>query len=430
MLHFILVILLVVVCSLYYFPVSLQVLPTVNSKMIVAAVGLALFCMERLKRKSPSIRKELFLILVVGLVFSLSSYFSVVYNSTNDMVYATYFVSMCVWLGGAYCVIYLLRLMYGEVSVHTVFLYLGLVCAGQCVIAVMIDNVPALQYFVDNTITGIDPEYFEKNPRLYGIGASFDTAGIRFSCVLLGLAYMIKENVSQAKRNFYIVLFLIIGAVGNMISRTTVVGVAVACAYLLLSSMSLHKIHIMITARGLLWTVGLCMAIIALSYAGLYMYDTMPGVHSAFDYGFEGFINLFETGRFSTHSSDLLVKSIGDIVPDNAKTWMIGDGYFADPYDPKKFYMGTDLGYVRFFFYCGIIGFAVFLFYFICCTYVLCKRWRNLTMFFMLLLVIQLIVWIKIPTDIFCFYALLLLADNNKERVYDTKENTLLLVEQ
>ena len=47
----------------------------------------------------------------------------------------------------------------------------------------------------------------------------------------------------------------------------------------------------------------------------------------------------------------------------------------------------------------------------------------------MLLLVIQFIVWIKIPTDIFCFYALLLLADNNKERVYDTKENTLLLAQ-
>ena len=120
---------------------------------------------------------------------------------------------------------------------------------------------------------------------------------------------------------------------------------------------------------------------------------------------------------------------IGDIWPDNAKTWIIGDGYFADPYDPKKFYMGTDMGYVRFFFYCGVIGFFIFLTYFVCCTYILCKRWHKLTMLFMLLLVIQFIVWIKIPTDIFCFYALLLLADNNKERVYDTKENTLLLAQ-
>lgn len=30
---------------------------------------------------------------------------------------------------------------------------------------------------------------------------------------------------------------------------------------------------------------------------------------------------------------------------------------------------------------------------------------------------IQLIVWVKIPTDIFCFYALLLLADTQQDEV-------------
>lgn len=414
MIRIISVILLVVVCSLYYFPVSLQVLPSVNSKMVMAAVGLALLGWERLRCKSTSIRKDLFPILVMGILFSLSSFFSVVYNSTDDMVYVTYFVSMCVWLGGAYCVAYLLRWMYGEVSLHTVFLYLGMMCAGQCIIAVMIDNMPVLANIVNTVFVGVDLEYFEKNPRLYGIGAGFDTAGIRFSCVLLGLAYMMKEDVSRAKKNFYILLFLIIGAIGNMISRTTAVGIAVACAYLFLSSVSLRRMDIFITAKGLLWTVGGCAMLVLLYYAGIYMYNTMPGVQAAFDYGFEGFINFVETGRFSTNSSDLLVNSIGDILPDNMKTWIIGDGYFADPYDPEAFYMGTDMGYVRFFFYCGVTGFIIFLFYFICCTYVLCKRWRNLTMFFILLFVIQLIVWVKIPTDIFCFYALLLLTDSQK----------------
>ena len=396
--HILSVILLVIACSLYYFPVSLQALPSLNSKMVAAAIGLILFSWEHLKRKSASIRKDLFSILMLGLIFSLSSYFSVTYNSTNDMVYVSYFVSMCVWLGGAYCVLYLLRLIHGEVTLHTVFLYLGIMCAGQCVIAILIDNIPALANFVNTVFVGADPEYFEKNPRLYGIGAGFDTAGIRFSCVLLGLAYMMKENVSRAKKNFYILLFLIIGAIGNMISRTTVVGIAVACAYLFLSSVSLRRINFFITAKGLLWTVGGCAMLVLLYYAGIYMYNTMPGVHAAFDYGFEGFINLVETGRFSTHSSDLLVNSIGDILPDNVKTWIIGDGYFADPYDPNKFYMGTDMGYIRFVFYCGIIGLVIFLVYFICCTYVLCKRERGLKLFFFCLFVIQLIVWIKIPT--------------------------------
>lgn len=75
MIRIISVILLVVVCSLYYFPVSLQVLPSVNSKMVMAAVGLVLFGWERLRRKSTSIRKDLFPILVIGILFSLSSFF-------------------------------------------------------------------------------------------------------------------------------------------------------------------------------------------------------------------------------------------------------------------------------------------------------------------------------------------------------------------
>ena len=43
----------------------------------------------------------------------------------------------------------------------------------------------------------------------------------------------------------------------------------------------------------------------------------------------------------------------------------------------------------------------------------LCKRDKTMWLFFVSLLIVQLIVWIKIPTDIFCFYALLLLSDYN-----------------
>lgn len=409
-------ILLIIICSLYYFPFSFQALPTVNSKMVVAVLGLIFFGWERIKRKSLSIRKDLLLVLCIGLVFSLWSFFSVVYNSTDDMVFATYYVSMCVWLGGAYCVIYLLRQMYGKVALQTLIIYMGIMCAVQCVIAVMIDNIPILQNAVDNAITGIDPEYFEKNPRLYGIGVGFDTAGIRFSCVLLSLAYMIKVSASLIKKNLYILLFLLIGVVGNMISRTTIVGIAIAGSYLLLSSISLRKVVITITSKRISWVVGLCVILFILYNAGIYLYNSMPGVRAAFDYGFEGFINFYKTGSFTTHSSDLLIDSIGDIVPDNVKTWVIGDGYFADPYDPYKFYMGTDMGYLRLIFYCGLVGLFIFATYFACCTYVLCKRDMKLTLFFICLFMIQLIVWIKIPTDTFCFYALVLLSDGQEHQ--------------
>ena len=408
----ILITLLIIICSLYYFPLALNALPSLNSKMVLAVMGLVFFAWDHMKHKSPVIRRDIFPVLLLGLLFSLSSYFSVVYNATSDFVFATYFVSMCVWLGGAYCVVFLLKKMYGVVTFETVFLYLAFVCAGQCVVAVLIDNISALENFVNTVFVGAGEEYFEKNPRLYGIGAGFDTAGIRFSCVLLGLAFLIKKETAAVRKNFYIFLFLIIGIIGNMVSRTTVVGLAVGCVYMLI--MSGAWLRARITSRNLLFCIGLCVLLLLLYRVGVYMYDTMPGVRKAFDYGFEGFINLYETGEFSTHSSDLLLSHITDIYPDNTKTWFIGDGYFADPYNPNAFYMGTDMGYIRYIFYCGLLGLSIFLAYFICSTYVLCRHDKKMRPFFICLLIVQLIVWIKIPTDIFCFYALLLLSDYNE----------------
>lgn len=420
--HILSIIILAIICSCYYFPITLNVLPSVNSKMFIAALGLLVFVWEHVKNRAPSIRKEMFPVLILGLLFSLSSYFSVAYNSTNDFVYATYFVSMSVWLGGAYFVIYMLRKVYGTVTLKTICFYLAIMCAGHCILAVIIDNVPILADMIDTVFVQVEKEYFEKNPRLYSIGVGFDTAGIRFSCVLLGTAYLIKKAVTNAERNFYIVLFLIIGSIGNMISRTTVVGLAVACVYLFFSFGYWLKARL--SLKNILWVVGSFLLVISLIYVGNYLYANSQGFRDSFDYGFEGFINLYHTGSFSTHSSDLLVNSIGDILPDNVKTWIIGDGYFADPFDPRFFYMGTDMGYIRFIFYCGIIGLAVFLAYFICCTYVLCKREKNLNFFFLCLFIIQLIVWIKIPTDIFCFYALILLLDAQNTKEYSV-ENQL-----
>lgn len=58
------------------------------------------------------------------------------------------------------------------------------------------------------------------------------------------------------------------------------------------------------------------------------------------------------------------------VFPDNLKTWIIGDGYFSNPYntDPfyigtrsRGYYMGTDVGYLRFIFYFGLIGLSAFI---------------------------------------------------------------------
>ena len=171
-----------------------------------------------------------------------------------------------------------------------------------------------------------------------------------------------------------------------------------------------------LTRRHFLWGVGVSAAFCVLAGVIYYAYHHVASLRGSMEYGFEGFINFFRTGEFSTHSSDLLFSYWFEIWPDNLKTWLIGDGYFADPTGKEMFYAGTDAGYSVFVFYCGLVGLALFATYFAYCSHAVYRREGAHRLFFLAVLAVQLIVWVKIPTDIFCFYTLLLLADSSRPR--------------
>ena len=77
--------------------------------------------------------------------------------------------------------------------------------------------------------------------------------------------------------------------------------------------------------------------------------------------------------------------------------------------------MGTDVGYLRFIFYFGLIG-LVAISAVMCKAVFICGRkfeaWRAL---FLMLLAVNFIVWFKVSTDIFLVFALFLMADREEE---------------
>lgn len=76
--------------------------------------------------------------------------------------------------------------------------------------------------------------------RLYGIGAALDPAGVRFSIVLLLIVYLLceDEGVKQVRWKTFACLFafFVIAVIGNMISRTTSVGLFLGIVYLICST--------------------------------------------------------------------------------------------------------------------------------------------------------------------------------------------------
>ena len=404
--------------SCYFFPFEFTFLPGVNTKMAMAGVGLVLYVLDLAKGRAPQINKDGFQIAVIAALVSLCGLASVIINNTNDYTYATYIVSMFVWLGGAYTAVKIVKWLHGFVSVELICNYLIGVCVGQCVLALMIDSIPSFKALVDSYVVGfdfVDTDRLTRAGRLYGIGAALDVAGTRFSTILVVIAVMLQSLSESRYYKFillYLVAFIFISVVGNMMARTTIVGLVISLSYLILKSgvlsMSLRKD----SARVWMYLVGaLCVAIPIITY----LYSTNQQFYDNIRFGFEGFFSIAETGKWETNSNNILKDMI--VFPDNWKTWLIGDGYFDNPTFRDPYYVGaphggfyknTDIGYLRFLFYFGVLGLSTFVVYFCKVAKTCVGRFPRYADMFIMLLSINMIVWLKVSTDIFVVFALFL----------------------
>lgn len=410
----------IVITSLYFFPID--VTTGVNTKMLIAACGLLVF-MIKLAQKKIFLEKNYIVLSLSALVVSLCGVLSMWYNDTADTAYATYIVSMWVWLGGAYFVVNLIKFVHGKDSVLLLCNYLIAICVLQCVLALAIDMNPAVKTFVDSIYPG--GAYYAEHERLYGIGAALDVAGSRFSAALImitciGLTY--GNKLRKTWLALYVLSFLIIAVLGNMVARTTTIGVILSLLYLLFVTSRRGGADESISKKILWkWLIVIMLLVVPVI---VHYYKSNPIINDNIRFAFEGFFSLVEEGKWEVHSNDMLQNMY--VFPDNVKTWIIGDGYFDNPKltDPyytgdmrTAFYMGTDVGYLRFIFYFGVLGLVAFMSFF-CKTARLCmKRLMEFKHMFILLLLLNFIIWFKVATDIFVVFALFLCltASKNEE---------------
>lgn len=422
--------------SCYFFPFEFTFLPGVNTKMAMAGVGLVLYLLELARGRAPRISKDGSSIAMIAVLVSFCSFLSTVINNTNDYTYVTYVVSMFVWLGGAYMAIRIVKSLHGYVSVELLCNYLIGVCAAQCVLALMINSLPAFKALVDQFVVGfdfVDTETMTEANRLYGIGAALDVAGTRFASVLVVIAVMLqRSSVSRYKKYIwlYLAAFILISVVGNMMARTTTVGVSVAIIYWLVSSgvlwMYLRKNSVRI------WTSLLILLSISLPVI-VHLYSVDEQFHDNIRFAFEGFFSLAETGQWETTSNNVLKDMV--VFPDNAHTWLVGDGYILNPSinDPyyvgptySGFYKDTDIGYLRFIFYFGLLGLSAFIYYFYKVAKTCVLRFPKYATMFWLILAINMIIWLKVSTDIFLVFAIFLCVSKEENDAYEKQyENSL-----
>lgn len=431
MIKYIFIICTLVLTSLYYFPFWFTALPGMNTKLMLAVAGLVILGLKNSKERSAALDKTLVSLVAFATVFSLICFLSTVYNATTDLSYATYFISMAVWLSGAYAVCQTIQAVHGKISFPLLSHYLIGICVIQCFLALLIDNNPSFKALVDAHILQ-GQEFLTEVKRLYGIGAMLDTAGIRFSIALVLLSYLITSEETKNQRYLlpvYLFAFAILLIIGNMMARTTIVGVALGLALILYRQLMMKE-NPPFTVKEIV--TGILIVLVVVLPITTYFYQTDPAIRSNIRFGFEGFFSLVERGEWQVGSNEQLKSMV--VFPESTKTWLIGDGYFnnpvaTDPYFTGRviggYYMGTDVGYLRFLFYCGITGLAAFSL-FICHAAILCiKRFPDKKMLFSFLLLVNFIVWLKVSTDIFLIFALFLMMGNKDKEDLDTHKNVI-----
>ena len=402
------------IVSFFYFPVTFTFFPVSNTKNLLGAVGIVCMGWVLLKKKEFRLPKELLVLLLLSSVVSIVALFSIVYNQTPDTSYVSYIVSAIIWLSGAFAVCCCIWWTHGRVDVPLVVNYLAGVCVFQCVVAMGIQYVPAIQIFVD-TIVEQGQVLLKDLNRIYGFGASLDVGGSRFAAALVAISFLMVQKPEDRGgiSQFWLVLaFVVITIIGNMIARTTLVGVGVGLAYVILSELYrlvANKRDSEYRSPIAAWA-GVLLIIVPLA---VILYHTNEPFHELMRFGFEGFFSIFEEGEFGTSSTDKLETMI--VWPEELRTWVIGDGYFENQRNDANyigeatregFYMGTDIGYLRFIFYFGVIGLLAISAVMVYAGVISVKSFPKYAHIFMMGVLCNFIIWLKVSTDLFPFLSI------------------------
>ena len=169
-----------IIVSFYYFPFEFSFLPGLNTKMGLAVIGVFLAVLNLIRKRGVVFPHNLVRVVAFAVLVSVIGMVAVISNNTPDYAYATYFVSMTVWLSGAYAVCSLIKRVHKTLTIEKIAIYLTAVCVVQCILALIIDANVAVKNLVDTYIMQ-EQDFLTEVERLYGIGASLDTAGVRFS---------------------------------------------------------------------------------------------------------------------------------------------------------------------------------------------------------------------------------------------------------
>jgi hypothetical protein len=190
--------------------------------------------------------------------------------------------------------------------------------------------------------------------RLFGFGAFGAPMGMIFAFILVLISIVLKKYILTFKEIlFYFISYFFILLIGMISSRSTAVGLIIS--FFVFLSYKKYSVKINFLYNRLLYMIIAVFVLIIIFSFCLNMLH-MKDIEKYTNFGYR----LLEKKEFmrNLHLYFGLQK-----FPDSLKTWIIGDGLWADPSNPTmSYYAGTDAGYSRMIYYFGLAGLVFFIF--------------------------------------------------------------------
>lgn len=348
----------VILVLLYIFHISFKPFPYfLRTRLIIALIGL--YFILRKERIFFDLRLLKLVLLTILAIFPIL--ISSLINRDFDIWFVQNIVLTLFFLLSSYGVIKLLANYFGKnFSIEDVLKLIVYAIAFHNLVTAMGFLFPSVGSFI-NVIQNQDENtqllinsIVEFQSRFIGLGiGSFFTGGVISSLGLLSSSVLIVKEKSMRKAFIQIIIFAFIALTGLFIARTTLIGFGLSLLYIYTPFVSISN-GILRYFKGVQNRILLaCLLLVSLLIPLLYFGLAQLTESSAFIHAFEIFL-----GDGGTTSSTEHMKSMY-IFPNNFKTWIIGDGKFMDG---SGYYMGTDVGFLRLWFYYGVVGSLFFFF--------------------------------------------------------------------
>ena len=306
-----------------------------------------------IKVKSSELIKPYIPALIFAIISIIINLSTDIYYVKNILVY--YF---CFWAW--YFISYMFLIVYKKYDLKILIEYFTLSALLHIVLSLVMYYDYSIQQVLLSLLKGSevknDAIMRTEGSRLLGFGASFFGAGIVNGFILIIISlYIINNKLSPITQFIYLIAFVIIIIIGMMQARTILVGALIGVGILLYSYIKSLKQFLL--------------SIIIISIIGILYFTAIPLFLQTSTIDFEtisnfGFDFLKGVEDSSAMSSVNGMIEMYNIVPDNLKTWLIGDAKWDNP-NGFGYYMNTDIGYSRAIFYFGLLGlFALLWFYY------------------------------------------------------------------